>query len=84
MPTKTVYVVQAFETQRKRLVPTTKTDAPSESAAMKRAESIAARAGGAAVIALDLDTETGEVNKATILARLGSVPDDLDQLTESF
>jgi hypothetical protein len=49
MAVKTVYVVQAFETQRKRLVPTTKIDAPSE-----------------------------------ILARFGAVPDDLDQLTESF
>jgi hypothetical protein len=84
MPTKTVFVVQAFEMQRKRLVPTAKANAPSESAALKRAESIAARAGGAAVIALDLDTETGEVSKAAIMARFGSVPDDLDQLVESF
>ena len=42
MVEKTVFVVQAFEMQRKKLAPTTKTDAPSESAAMKRAESIAA------------------------------------------
>jgi len=84
MVEKTVFVVQAFEMQRKKLAPTTKTDAPSESAAMKRAESIAARAGGAAVIALTLDTETGEVSKAAILARYGEVPDDLDQLMESF
>ena len=84
MAVKTVYVVQAFETQRKRLVPTTKIDAPSESAAKKRAESIAARTGGAAVIALDVDSETGEISKATILARVGNVPDGLDQLIESF
>ena len=31
-----------------------------------------------------LDTETGEVSKAAILARYGEVPDDLDQLVESF
>jgi 4'-phosphopantetheinyl transferase EntD len=84
MAVKTVYVVQAFETQRKRLVPTTKIDAPSESAAKKRAESIAARTGAAAAIALTLDTESGEVSAAKILARFGAVPDDLDQLTESF
>jgi len=84
MAVKTVYAVQAFETQRKKLVPTTKIDAPSESAAKKRAESVAARAGGAAVIALTLDTESGEVSQAKIIARFGAVPDDLDQLIESF
>jgi hypothetical protein len=75
MASKTVFVVQAFETHRKKLVPTTKTEARSEDQARK---------GGAAVIALTLDTESSEVSEAKILARFGDIPDDLDQLVESF
>jgi hypothetical protein len=36
------------------------------------------------VIALTLDTESSEVSEAKILARFGDIPDDLDQLVESF
>jgi hypothetical protein len=84
MAIKTVFVVQAFETHRKRLVPTTKTEARNEASAHQQAEQVAVRKGGAAVIALTLDTESGEVSAAKILARFGAVPDDLDQLVESF
>ena len=84
MASKTVFVVQAFETHRKKLVPTTKTEARSEDQARKQAQQVAARKGGAAVIALTLDTESSEVSEAKILARFGDIPDDLDQLVESF
>jgi hypothetical protein len=45
---------------------------------------VAARKAGAVALAIEVDHETGEVSKATILERVGNVPDDLDQLTESF
>ena len=45
---------------------------------------MAARKPGAAVITLTLDTESGEVSAAHIFVRFGAVPDDLDQLVESF
>jgi hypothetical protein len=84
MAAKTVYVVQAFELQKKKLVPTTKVESPTEYAAKKRAGFVAARKAGAVALALDVDTETGEVSKVTILERVGEVPDDLDHFTESF
>lgn len=84
MAVKDVFVVQTFETHRKKLVPTAKTEARNEAQARSQAEQVAGRKGGAAVIALTLDTETGEVSAAKILARFGAVPDDLDQLVESF
>jgi hypothetical protein len=84
MPTKTVYVVQAFELQKKKLVPTTRVKAPTDYAAKNRAGFVAARKAGAVALAIEVDTETGEVSKATILERVGNAPDDLDQLTESF
>jgi hypothetical protein len=59
-------------------------DARSEEHAYHHVKHTAARKGGATVIALALDTESGEVSKATILARFGAVPDDLDQFVESF
>ncbi len=43
MATKTVYVVQAFETHWKKLVLTTKTEARSEDGAKLQAEQVAAR-----------------------------------------
>ena len=84
MAAKTVYVVQAFEVHKKKLVPTTKTEARDENSARLRAAQAADRRDGAAVIALSLETETGEVSEAKILACFGSVTDDLDQLIESF
>jgi len=82
MAAKTVYVVQAFELHRKRLVPTTKTEARSEAHALYRAEQVASHKAGAAVISINADDETGEVSEAKVLARFGDVPDDLDQLIE--
>ncbi len=84
MAVKTVFVVQPFEKRQKKLIPLPKTDARSEEHARHQAEHMAARRAGAAVIVLDMDTETGEVSTAKILARFGTVPEDLDQVIESF
>jgi len=80
---KTVFVVQAFELHRKRLVPTTKEEAKTEDRARQTAERTAARKAGAAVLALIIETETGEMTSGKVLARYGDVPDDLGQLLES-
>jgi hypothetical protein len=80
---KTVFVVQAFELHRKRLVPTTKEEARNEERARHVAERVAGRKAGAAVLALTVETETGEMIGGKVLARYGEVPDDLDQLLEN-
>jgi hypothetical protein len=80
---KKVFVVQAFELHRKRLVPTTKDEARTEDRASQTAERTAARKAGAAVLALTIETETGEMTGGKVLARYGDVPDDLDRLLES-
>ena len=51
MASKTVFVVQAFELHRKRLVPTTKEEARNEERARHVAERVAGRKAGAAVLA---------------------------------
>ena len=83
MASKTVFVVQAFELNRKRLVPTTKEEARNEERARNVAERVAGRKAGAAVLALTVETETGEMIGGKVLARYGEVPDDLDQLLEN-
>ena len=83
MGSKTVFVVQAFELHRKRLVPTTKEEARNEERARYVAERVAGRKAGAAVLALTVDIETGEMSGGKVLARYGAVPDDLDLLLES-
>jgi hypothetical protein len=80
---KTVFVVQAFEMHRKRLVPTTKEEARNEERARQMAERVAARKAGAAILALTIEAETGEMTSGRVLARYGEVPDDLEQLLES-
>lgn len=76
MAMKTTYLVQPFELHRKRLRPARQEPAPSESAAMKKAEAMAARLPGAAALKIVADDETGEVEAATILGQWGEVPDD--------
>ena len=77
---KTIHVVQVFEIHRKRLVPTTKLEARDESHARIRAERTIQSKPGAVILAISLDTETGEVDTTRIVARFGETPDDLDQL----
>jgi len=84
MALKTVYVVQPFEVRlkTKHLAPLPKVKARSEAHARYQAEQIAARKAGAAVVALTLDTASGHVSSARILARFGNVPDDLEQIIQ--
>ncbi len=77
---KTIHVVQLFELRRKRLVPTMKIEARDENNARMRAERQVGTKPGAVVLAITLDTETGEVESTKIVARYGETPDDLDQL----
>ena len=51
-----------------------------EASATRRAELVAELKGGAAIIKITADDETGEVSEARVLARFGDVPDDLDQM----
>ncbi|MGW5841021.1 hypothetical protein ACWFZ6_23795 [Methylorubrum extorquens] len=46
------------------------------SAALKRAEAMAARMPGTAALQIVADDETGELKSATILGQFGEVPDD--------
>jgi hypothetical protein len=76
MATKTIFVVQTFILKRKRLSPGAQEAVATQSSALKKAEILATRNPGAAAIAMTLDDETGEVERATILARFGEIPDD--------
>ena len=76
MAMKTTYLVQPFEMHRKRLRPARQEPAPTESAALKRAENMAARMPGAAALKIVADDETGELEGATILGQWGEVPED--------
>ena len=76
MPSKTIFVVQAFELKRKRLVPGKQEIAPTQNGALKKAEALVARIPGAAAISMTVDDETGEVERATLLGTFGEVPDD--------
>lgn len=76
MANKTTFVVQSFEMKRGRLVPTAKDAAPTQSAALKRAESLSGRLPGTAAICVTADDETGELHAVTILGTFGRVPDD--------
>ncbi len=77
---KTIHVVQLFELRRKRLGPAATGAAPDDPNARMRAERLVGTKPGAVVLAITLDTETGEVESTKIVARYGETPDDLDQL----
>jgi hypothetical protein len=76
MPNKTTYVVQAFVMKRGRLGPGTKEVAPTDYAALKRAEAWATRMPGSAAICVVADDETGELASVAILETFGEVPED--------
>lgn len=84
MAAKDVFVVQAFEMHRKKIVPTTKEQAKNERQAELQAANVAQRKGGAVALALTVDDETGEVERSRVIARFGEVPEDLDQLLEGM
>lgn len=76
MATKTSFLVQTFEKKRGRLVPGARDAAPTKPGALKKAEALSKRVPGVAALQVDVDDETGEVMKATILETFGEVPDD--------
>ncbi|UYW24863.1 hypothetical protein OKC48_16450 [Methylorubrum extorquens] len=76
MAMKTAFLVQTFVLKRKRLVPGDRQVSTTSSAALKRAEAMAARMPGTAALQIVADDETGELESATILGQFGEVPDD--------
>ncbi|MEG9501380.1 MAG: hypothetical protein MIN69_05865 [Methylorubrum extorquens] len=76
MAMKTTFLVQTFVLKRKRLVPGDRQISTTSSAALKRAEAMAARMPGTAALQIVADDETGELESATILGQFGDVPDD--------
>ncbi|WP_437871227.1 hypothetical protein ACSD7O_20335 [Methylorubrum extorquens] len=76
MAMKTTFLVQTFVLKRKRLVPGDRQVSATSSAALKRAEAMAARMPGTAALQIVADDETGELESATILGQFGDVPDD--------
>ncbi|CAO4145425.1 hypothetical protein [Methylorubrum extorquens] len=76
MAMKTTFLVQTFVLKRKRLVPGDRQVSTTSSAALKRAETMAARMPGTAALQIVADDETGELESATILGQFGDVPDD--------
>ena len=76
MGMRTTFMVQTFETHRKRLRPGNRDVAPTESGALKRAEAIAGRMPGAAALRIVADDETGELESVAILGQFGEVPED--------
>jgi hypothetical protein len=76
MAMKTTFLVQTFVLKRKRLVPGDRQISTTSSAALKRAEAMAARMPGTAALQIVADDETGELESATILGQFGDVPED--------
>ncbi|KQO83268.1 hypothetical protein ASF36_25460 [Methylobacterium sp. Leaf90] len=69
MAMKTTFLVQTFVLKRKRLVPGDRQVSTTSSAAVKRAEAMAAGMPGTAALQIVADDETGELESATILGQ---------------
>jgi len=75
VPEKTLYIVQQFEKQGRKLVQGRQMEFPSADAAAARAERDSMRCAGAIAVAQTVDTDTGEViDEPVILARFGEIP----------
>jgi hypothetical protein len=75
MAEKTLYIVQQFEKQGRRLVQGRQMEFKSADEAIKRAERDAGRSAGVIAVQQTVDTETGEVlEEPLILAQHGEVP----------
>ena len=75
MPAKTLFIVQQFERQGKRLVAGRQMDFKTAQEAISRAERDAARVSGVVAIQQTIDTDTGEVlEEPILLARHGDLP----------
>lgn len=75
MAEKTLYIVQQFEKQGRRLVQGRQMDFKTADEAIKRTERDAARSVGVIAVQQTVDTETGEVlGEPIVLAQHGEVP----------
>ena len=75
MPSKTLFIVQQFERQGKKLVAGRAIEVASEDAAVLRAERGADRFAGVVALTQTVDTDTGEVlEEPRVLARHGELP----------
>lgn len=75
MAEKTLYIVQQFEKQGRRLVTGRQMDFKSAEEAIERAERDVGRTAGVIAVQQTVDTETGEVlDEPVILAQHGDVP----------
>lgn len=75
MAEKTLYIVQQFEKQGRRLVQGRQMDFKTADEAIKRAERDASRSAGVIAVQQTVDPETGEVlEEPVILAQHGEVP----------
>lgn len=75
MAEKTLYIVQQFEKQGRRLVQGRQMDFKTADEAIKRAERDAGRSASVIAVQQTVDTETGEVlEEPVILAQHGEVP----------
>ena len=78
MPEKTLYIVQQFEKQGRKLVQGRQMEFKSADEARSRAERDAARVAGVIAVAQKVDTETGEVlEEPEVLAHHGEIPPGL-------
>lgn len=74
MPTKTLYIVQQFERQGRKLVAGRSIDYRNAQEAVARAERDAEKLAGVVALTMAVDTDTGEVvEEPTVLAKYGEV-----------
>ncbi|MEC5293413.1 hypothetical protein VSX64_22625 [Aurantimonas sp. C2-6-R+9] len=77
MPAQTLYIVQQFEKQGKRLIAGQTLQFKHAASAIERANRDASRFPGVVAVQQTVDTETGEVlEEPTVLARHGEVPQE--------
>ncbi len=75
MAEKTLYIVQQFEEQGRKLIAGRQMEFKSAAEATGRAERDAGRAAGVVAVEQKVDTETGEVlDEPVVLAHFGEVP----------
>ncbi|MFD2237131.1 hypothetical protein [Aureimonas populi] len=78
MPVQTLYIVQQFEKQGRKLVKGRALDFRSAAEAVARAERDAVRFAGVVAVTVTVDTETGEtLEDPVILAQHGEVPEGI-------
>lgn len=80
MPAKTLFIVQQFEKQAKRLIAGRQMDFKTAQEAIGRADRDASRVAGVVAIQQVIDTDTGEVlEEPVVLARHGELPSEFNE-----